>query len=143
MSTPGRRMLVVAWALTAAFMVAGCGAARPPTAAKPAEAVPIEGTDLSRVILTPEAADRIGIKTTPVQIVAIAGGAKGIAIPLAAVVYDPDGVTWVYTQGGRLTFVRERVVVASLKGERATLQAGRCTGREGVDVGADGVVGRQ
>ena len=105
-------MLVVAWALTAAFMVAGCGAARPPTADKPAEVVPIEGTDLSRVILTPEAADRIGIKTTPVQIVAIAGGANGIAIPLAAVVYDPDGVTWVYTQVERLTFVRERVVIA-------------------------------
>jgi len=136
-------MLVVAWALTAAFMVAGCGAARPPAAAKPAEAVPIEGTDLSRVILTPEAADRIGIKTTPVQIVAIAGGAKGTAIPLAAVVYDPDGVTWVYTQVDRLTFVRERVIIASLKGELAILQSGPSPGVEVVTVGAAELLGSE
>jgi hypothetical protein len=129
--------------LAAAFVVAGCGAAQPPTADKPAVVVPIEGTDLSKVILTQEAADRIGIKTAPAEIVAVAGGAKKTAIPLAAVVYDPDGVTWVYTKVERLTFVRERVIIGSLKGDLAILQSGPSPGVEVVIVGAAELLGSE
>jgi hypothetical protein len=73
---------------------------------------PIEGTDLSRVILTEKAAERIGVKTVP---------ASERVVPYSAVIYDTEGNTWVYTNPAPFTFVRAQVVIDRIEGDQAFL----------------------
>ena len=59
-----------------------------------------------------------------------------LVIPYAAVVYDADGKTWVYTSPKPLTFVRSPITVARIAGDKAFLSAGpggRHRGRDGGD----------
>ena len=138
---PRRWLVVVLVAASALF--AGCEQAQSVRTEKPAEVVPIQGTDLSRVVLTDEAAQRIGIKTAPVQQLAASAGAPGTAIPLAAVIYQADGSTWVYTASAPLTFVRQRVTVARVSGDLALLQTGPAPGTAVVTVGAAELFGSE
>jgi hypothetical protein len=111
--------------------------------------VPIKGTDLNRVVLTPEAAKRLGIKTEPVQEVpAPASGsgepaARSIAIPTGAVVYDKSGGTWAYTVIEPLTYVRQHIVSARIDGNLAILQSGPPPGTQVVTVGAAELLGAE
>ncbi|HJR80504.1 MAG TPA: hypothetical protein VJ821_10555 [Anaerolineales bacterium] len=73
---------------------------------------PIEGTDLSRVILTEKAAERIGVQTVQ---------ASGLEVPYAAVIWDTEGNTWVYTNPEPLTFVRAAIVIDHIEGDTAFL----------------------
>jgi len=139
---PAMRVWAVAAALLASSVLAACGSPPAPLAEKPAEVVPIEGTDLNKVVLTEEAAMRIGIKTAPVALVG-SGTASRLTIPLAAVVYDPEGVTWVYTQEDVLTYVRQLVTIASVQGELAVLSAGPSPGVDVVVVGAAELLGSE
>ena len=73
---------------------------------------PIEGTDLSRVILTEKAAERIGVQTVQ---------ASGLEVPYAAMIWDTEGNTWVYTNPEPLTFVRAAIVIDHIEGDTAFL----------------------
>lgn len=81
--------------------------------------------------LTRQASDRLGIETVLVRDAAAAAGrmpaargsgatARQKIVPYSAVLYDPVGVTWVYTVPRPLTYVREKVVVATVGGARGT-----------------------
>jgi hypothetical protein len=78
----------------------------------PSQLEPIDGTDLSKVILTEKAAERIGIETV---------SASGTSVPYSAVIYDIEGNTWIYTNPEPLTFVREPIVIDYIKGDTAVL----------------------
>lgn len=78
----------------------------------PSKLEPIEGTDLSKVILTEKAAERIGVETVL---------ASGTSVPYAAVIYDIEGNTWIYTNPELLTFVREPIVIDYIEGDTAIL----------------------
>jgi hypothetical protein len=78
----------------------------------PSKLEPIEGTDLSKVILTEKAAERIGVETV---------SASGMEVPYAAVVYDIAGNTWIYTNPEPLTFVREPIVIDYIEGNTVVL----------------------
>jgi hypothetical protein len=78
----------------------------------PSKLEKIEGTDLSKVILTEKAAERIGVETVP---------ASGNEVPYAAVIYDIEGNTWIYTSPEALTFVREPIVIDHIQGDTAIL----------------------
>ena len=78
----------------------------------PSELQPIEGSELQRVILTEKAAERIGLETVT---------ASGMEVPYAAVIYDIEGNTWIYTMPEPLTFVREPIVIDSIEGDTAIL----------------------
>lgn len=78
----------------------------------PSQLEPIEGTDLSRVILTEKAAERIGVETVT---------ASGTSVPYAAIIYDTEGNTWIYTNPEPLTFLRVPVVVDYIEGDTAML----------------------
>jgi hypothetical protein len=78
----------------------------------PSQLEPIDGTDLSKVILTKKAAERIGIETVT---------ASGTSVPYAAVIYDIEGNTWIYTNPEPLTFVREPIVIDYIEGDTAVL----------------------
>lgn len=98
----------------AGLMLSACGAQVPVTGEKvaPSKLEPIEGTDLSRVILTEKAAERLGIETVV---------ADGNEVPYAAVIYDIEGNTWIYTSPAPLTFVRASVEIDYIEGDTAVL----------------------
>ncbi len=79
-------------------------------------------------------------KLTPGQRVLVAlaleGGGKRKIIPYNAVLYDPKGDTWVYTNTEPLTFVRHPIVVDYLDGDMAVLSDGPAAGTQVVTVGA-------
>jgi hypothetical protein len=99
------------------FLLSACGGQIPVTGEKvaPSSLEPIEGTDLSRVILTEKAAERIGVETVPVD---------GRVVPYSAVIYDTEGNTWIYTNPAPLTFVRASIVIDRIEGEKAFLSKG-------------------
>ena len=97
----------------AGFLLSACGPKESATEKiSPSQLEPIEGTDLSKVILTEKAAERIGIKTAP---------ANGTSVPYSAVIYDIEGNTWIYTNPEPLTFVREQIVIDHIEGDMAIL----------------------
>ena len=107
--------LVMIILIFAGFLLPACGGAQIPVTGDkvaPSKLEPIAGTDLSRVILTEKAANRIGVQTAPV---------RGLVIPYAAVIYDTEGNTWIYTNPAPLTFVRVPVVINRIEGDQALL----------------------
>ena len=80
--------------------------------ASPSTLKDIEGSDLKQVILTEKAAERLGVETVPVN---------GQVVPYAAVIYDTEGHTWVYTNPEPLTFVRAPILIDRIEGDQAFL----------------------
>jgi hypothetical protein len=103
----------IIFVLILASLLTACG---PKSAAVekvvPSKLEPIEGTDLSRVILTEKAAERISVETVKVA---------GSEVPYAAVIYDIEGNTWIYTSPGPLTYVREPIQIDHIEGDVAVL----------------------
>lgn len=103
---------------------------------------PIEGSDVHRVTLSARAAERLGIVTAPIggadagaRLVGVgARGARSI-VPYSAVLYDARGATWVYANPESLVFVRERVSVERIDGDRVILTDGPPAGTTIVTVG--------
>ena len=122
----------------ASVLLVGCEQTQAESADEPAQVVPIQGSDIPKVVLTAQAARRIGLKTATVEL-----AETGTAVPLAAVVYARDGSTWVYTVAARLTYVRKRVTLAGADGDVALLQEGPPAGTEVVTVGAAELLGSE
>lgn len=129
--------------LAAALGLAGCdriaGAADAGGEAQPPAVVDqVPGSDVARVTLSEQAVERLGITT-----VAVGSVAGGLVVPYAAIVYDPDGAAWVYTNPEPRTYVRAAVTIASVDGERVMLSAGPTAGTPVVTVGAPELVGAE
>ena len=69
------------------------------TSSPPARVERMGETDLSRVILTAQAAKRLGIETAPVRDIQVQGKLRKV-VPYAAVFYDLNGKTWVSQSHG-------------------------------------------
>lgn len=107
--------------------------------ARPAVVQPIKGTNSNRVILTQDAAKRLGIQTTAVQI--RNAGTRQTVIPYDAVLYDVNGGGWVYTNPTPLVFQREKIRIAEIEGNKAILADGPPVGTPVVTVGAPEIWG--
>lgn len=94
----------------------------------------IDGSELKRVILTEKAAERIGVETVP---------ASDSAVPYAAVIYDIEGNTWVYTNPAPLTFVRAPIVIDRIEGDQAFLAEGLATDDPIVTIGVIEIYGAE
>lgn len=136
--------------LTAAVILAGIelfGGAQETVAAppnnEPASVEPIKGSVVSRVTLVPKAAQRLGIRTTRVQRAAGGGETGRTVVPYSALIYEPDGGTWVYTNPSKLVFVRAKVTVGRIEGDRALLTSGPPIGTSVVTVGAAELYGTE
>jgi hypothetical protein len=144
-----RRLWIVAGFVVAGLVLAGCEAGRTESAQhgeedKPAQVLPVQGSDTSRVVLTSRAAERIGIKTEPVREVMASGTTtRSLAVPLTALVYDGTGATWVYTSTEPRTYVRQRVTVARVDGNLALLLSGPAPGTAVTTVGAAELLGAE
>ncbi|HEX5944140.1 MAG TPA: hypothetical protein VFY66_17800 [Anaerolineales bacterium] len=105
--------LILVTLIFAGLLLSACGAqTTAPEKVVPSKLEPIEGTDLSKVILTEKAAERIGVETV---------AASGSEVPYAAVIYDIEGNTWIYTNPEPLTFVREQIMIDRIEGDTAFL----------------------
>ena len=104
---------------------------------------PIEGSDVSQVTLSEEAAGRLDIETATVASAGTAGGKGSTTIPYAAVLYDPAGDTWTYTSPDPLVFVRAPIDVIRIDGEQALLSSGPPPGTDVVIVGAAELLGTE
>ncbi|MBX6342203.1 MAG: hypothetical protein IRY97_07075, partial [Thermomicrobiaceae bacterium] len=109
---------------------------------EPAKVEEIPGTDLKRVTLSSEAAERIGIATAPVRDEQV-GGVQRKVIPFAAVLYDAEGRTWTFTSSEPLVFVRQPIKVDHIDGDRAVLTEGPASGTAVVTVGAAELLGAE
>jgi hypothetical protein len=106
---------------------------------EPASLEPVAGAgDVKRVRFTAEGAQRTGLRTASVR-----RRAGLIVVPYAAVLYEPEGTTFVYTSSAPLTFVREEVGVERIEGDLALLSDGPAAGTEVVTVGATQVHGTE
>jgi len=128
--------IVVLFVLAGLLLSACGGSAIPVTGDKvaPVKLEPIEGTDFQRVILTEKAAQRLNIQTAEVG---------GNTIPYAAVIYDTEGNTWVYTNPEPLTFVRAPIVVDRIDGDQAILSEGLDSGTMVVTLGVSELYGAE
>lgn len=108
----------------------------------PAQVEPLGPSGVSRVVLSPEAAERLGIKTEPVR-TAVVSKQRRQVIPYAAVVYEANGVAWTYTNPEALTFIRQRLTIDRIAGGLAVLSAGPRAGTRVVTVGAAELFGTE
>ena len=115
--------------------LSACGAkSTPPTKIEPAKLEVIEGSDLKQVILTEKAAERIGLETVPAQ---------EMTVPYAAVIYDIEGNTWIYTNPAPLTFVRAPIEIDYIEGDQAFLATALETDAPIVTVGVAEIYGAE
>jgi hypothetical protein len=128
------RLILAGAVLVVGVLLGGCGG----EVAEEGDAQPAvveHGTEVDRVVLTREAAKRLDIHTAEVR----KGdrNARRTVIPYSAVLYDPDGATWTYTNPAPLVFARQDITVDRIEGKSAFLSAGPPVGTSVVTVGAD------
>jgi hypothetical protein len=109
---------------------------------EPAYVEPIEGSSLSRIVVSEQAAKRIGLATTSVTD-DTANGVSRKVIPYSAVIYSPNGETWAYTSPEPRVFVREAIGIERIEGDKAILTEGPAAGTEVVTVGAAELLGAE
>ena len=121
------------------LLAAGC-AQTPPAPTEEAVRVEMLDDGLSKVTLSAHAARRLGIQTVDVR----REGARMI-IPYAAVIYDPEGAAWTYTESesGSLSFQRASIAVEDIVDDDAILTDGPPVGTRVVIVGAAELYGAE
>lgn len=106
----------------------------------PAEIVKVEGTDLSKVILTEKAIERLALKTDKVR---ESKSASGTVVPYSSLIYDINGQTWVYISPEPRTFIRHKVGVDHVDGDLAILNEGPPVGTVVASVGVAELYGAE
>lgn len=140
---PQLSRLMIACLLAAALPLAGCDskaskAKDEKAAAPPASVQPTEVQGISRITLTEQAAQRIGI-----QVEAAQAASKGVVVPYSALLYEASGSEWVYTNPEPLVFKRAAVKVERIDGDKMYLAKGPAHGTKVVIVGAAELFGAE
>ncbi|HLI90153.1 MAG TPA: hypothetical protein VKV37_15815 [Ktedonobacteraceae bacterium] len=133
---------IIAFLLLSACAQAPAGPVSQQENTAPARVEPVKGTDLNRVILTADAARRIGVETIPVRDVQIRGQHRKV-VSYSAVLYDLHGETWVYTNPEPLTYVRDTITIDFIDGDLAVLSQGPPSGTAIVTVGVPELYGTE
>lgn len=112
---------------------------------EPAHVEDIEGSELKRVMLTTRAMERLDIKTDQVteRVVKYSPSTMGKVVPYAALIYDPNGGTWVYTSPEPQVFVRYSIHVDYIEGDRVILKEGPPVGTVVATVGVAELYGTE
>lgn len=112
---------------------------------EPAHIEHIEGSELSRLILTEKAVERLGIETVQAteEMIARSEARPRITAPYSALLYDVQGRAWVYTNPEPGVYIRHEVEVDFIEGSRAVLNEGPPPGARIVSVGAAELYGTE
>ena len=138
-----RWIVLVLTVATLPLAACGGGAGGSEEATEPAVLEQIEGSDAMRIVLTEKAAERLAIETAPAQEASADGTSVQVAIPYAAVLYEPEGTTFTYTSTEPLVFVRQPITVDRIEGDLAFLTEGPPAGTAVVVVGAAELFGTE
>jgi hypothetical protein len=136
---PGRRWIAMV-ALTSPLLLPACGQAPSDERVvdEPVTVEPIAGGDIALVTLTERGAARLDLRSAPVD-----RAGSGMVVPSSAVLVDPDGDVWVYTNPEPLVFVRHAIVIEREAGGHAFLSEGPPPGTEVVTVGVPELYGAE
>ena len=104
---------------------------------------PVQGTELSKVILSQRAAERLGIRTDRVRLEKQPGAGTRKVIAHGAVLYDEQGDTWTFTSPAPLTFLRQKIDIDYITGRSVVLRDGPPVGTTVVTVGAAELLGAE
>ena len=137
---PPRRTTGVLAALAVVTLLAGCRQVEEvaPTVHEPATVEEVEGLETPRVSFDQEAADRVSLQTAEVR-----ETRRGQKVPYAALIYDAQGVPWVYVSPRPLVFQRAKVAVDHVTGSSVWLRSGPPAGTRVVTVGSTQVYGAE
>jgi hypothetical protein len=122
----------------------------------------------SRLFLTAQALQNLGVQTVAVAAISqsaiysttttvssaaapagsststsVAGTGRTLAVPYSAVVYDPNGQAWVFTNPQPLQFIRAPVTIDQIQGDTAILSSGPAVGTLIVRMGAEELLGTE
>ena len=122
------------------LLVAGCKEVEEASATvhEPATVEEVAGLDVKRVTFDQAGADRVSLRTAQVR-----KTARGSVVPYAALIYDAQGVAWVYTNPAPLTFQRAKVVVDRVADDVVWITDGPPPGTRVVTVGSTEVYGAE
>jgi hypothetical protein len=128
----------IAAMLGTVLLVSGCKVDKIEDKHHPAKLEETDQKGIMRVVLEARAVERIGLQTTQV----VEEGGRRV-VPYGAIMYDTKGETWTFTNPQPLTFVRHKVVVENIEGDRVTLAEGPPAGTTVVTVGATELMGAE
>ncbi len=135
-------MQVKRWAMVAAIgavlILAGCKSDKVTEVHHPAKLEESGTEGIMKVVLEEKAVGRIGIQTAQ-----IAAQGDRLVVPYGAILYDTKGDAWTFTNPAPLTYVRARIVVEAIDGDRAILSEGPPVGTFVVTVGAPELMGAE
>lgn len=126
--------------LVAALLLAACGEAPSDEHVidEPATVQEVEDGEVARVTITQKAAERLDIQTALVEAVG-----ERTVVPSAAVLVDPAGDFWVFTNPEPLVFVRHKISIDYEEGNQAFLTDGPPAGSKIVTVGVAELYGAE
>ena len=136
-----KRWLMVAMA-GSVLVLSGCNRKVPAVVHHPAtlEDSGVEG--IKKVRLEPRAVERTGIQTATVR-EEMVGGNRRLIVPYGAIMYDKKGVTWVFTNPEPLVYVRQKLLIDRVDGDRVLYTEGPVIGTTVVTVGAAELMGAE
>ena len=126
--------------------VASCSGST--TAAPPESPAAVEGVpgqpDIKLITLTDKATQRLGVETALVRDdVDPESGTTHKVVPFAALIYSPEGNTFVYTAPAANKFVRAPITVTRIVGDDVIVSDGPAAGTKVVTVGAAELLGTE
>jgi hypothetical protein len=141
------RLFGAGLAVVAALSLSACKEVEEESAAgyEPAKLEPIKGSkddEAKRIVFTKEGAQRVDLKTARVRANGDGGGDQTV-IPYAALIYNDEAKTFVYTSDKPLSFERVPVKVDRIDEDRVLLSEGPRAGTEVVTTGATEVYGTE
>jgi hypothetical protein len=98
---------------------------------QPYKVTPIKGTDIQRVTMEDTTAALL-----PVELSSVRQEGKRKFVPHDAVIYNPDGGSFVYTKPKAETYIRAPIEIVRVNGNRAELSKGPPAGVEVVTTGS-------
>ena len=135
-------MQVKKWAMVAmlatAVAVTGCKKDKVAQVHHPAKLEESGKDGIMKVRLEAKAAERLGIQTAPVR-----QEGSNLVVPYGAIMYDTKGSTWTFTNPEPLVYVRHKIVVQGIEGDRVILTDGPPAGTSVVTVGAAELMGAE
>jgi hypothetical protein len=138
------RRLPVAAAFCAALLFSLPACAEPSAVADTASEAPATveknaTTGIARITLSQRAIERLELRTEPVR----QGPEAALAIPYAALLYQADGKTWVYTNPEPRVYERQALTVVRVEAGVVTASSGPAVGTQVVTVGGPELFGAE